>query len=327
MAKILVAQRFGLGEEALAKLSEAGQVIILGDESDATLRAEIRDADALLVGINPRVTRSLIESASRLRHIARQGVGVDLVDLQAATEHGIMVTNVPNVTSDSVAEFTMTLLLSLAKNIIRCNWAVKEGQWVERAELIQDNIELIGKTHGIVGLGRIGSRVAIRCKAFGMRVLYYKRNRDLNLERSAGVEYAPLVDLLKESDSISLHLPLTSATINLIDKPQFESMKRTVLLINQARGKVVNEEALVQALREGRIGGYGTDVYESEPPDPTSELLRFKKVVATPHLGGATREARLRANMVVAEEVIRIIRGEMPKNLINREVLRRSAEC
>ncbi len=323
MVKILVAQRFGLGEAALAKLSEAAQVIVLGDESDATLLAEIRDADALLVGIKPRVTRSLIESASRLRHIARQGVGVDLVDLQAATEHGIMVTNVPDVTSDSVAEFTMTLLLALAKNIIRCNWAVKEGQWVERAELIQDNIELNGKTHGIVGLGRIGSRVAIRCKAFGMKVLYYKRNRDLNLERSAGVEYVPLETLLRESDSISLHLPLTSETTNLIDKPQFELMKRTALLINQARGKVVNEEALVQALREGKIGGYGTDVYESEPPDPKSELLRFKNVVAAPHLGGATREARLRANMAVAEEVIRIIRGEMPKNLVNREVLRR----
>jgi D-3-phosphoglycerate dehydrogenase len=322
MVKILVAQRFGLGEAALARLNEVAQVIILGDESDAALLAEIRDADALLVGIKPRVTRSLIESASRLRHVARQGVGVDLVDLQAATEHGIMVTNVPDVTSDSVAEFTMTLLLSLAKNIVRCDRAVKEGQWVERAELIQENIELNGKTHGIVGLGRIGSRVAIRCKAFGMRVLYYKRNRDLNLEKSAGVEYVPLETLLRESDSISLHLPLTHETTNLIDKPQFESMKRTALLINQARGKVVNEEALVQALREGKIGGYGTDVYECEPPDPKSELLQFKNVVASPHLGGATREARLRANMVVAEDVIRVIRGEVPKNLVNREVLR-----
>jgi D-3-phosphoglycerate dehydrogenase len=322
MVKILVAQRFGLHEEALARLSKAGQVTVLGDETDATLLAEIRDADALLVGIKPRVTRSLIELAGRLKHIARQGVGVDLVDLQAATEHGIMVTNVPDVTSDSVAEFTMTLLLSLAKNIIRCDRAVKKGQWVERAVLIQDNIELNGKTHGIVGLGRIGGRVAIRCKAFGMRVLYYKRNRDLNFERSAGVEYVPLETLLRESDSISLHLPLTNETTNLIDQPQFESMKRTVLLINQARGKVVNEEALVRALREGKIGGYGTDVYECEPPDPKSELLRFTNVVAAPHLGGATREARLRANMVVAEDVIRVIRGEAPKNLVNREVLR-----
>ncbi len=303
-------------------LREVAQVTVLGDDSDAALLEEIRDADALLVGIKPRVTRGLIESASRLRHIARQGVGVDIVDIQAATEHGIIVTNVPDVSSDSVAEFTMTLLLSLAKNIIRCDRAVKEGQWAERLDLINTNIELNGKTHGIVGLGRIGSRVAVRCKAFGMRVLYFKRNRDLNLERSIGVEYVPFETLLRESDSISLHLPLTNETTNLIDRPQFESMKRTALLINQARGKVVNEEALVQALREGKIGGYGTDVYVHEPPDPKSELFRFKNVVAAPHLGGGTREARLRANRVVAEDVVRVIRGEMPKNLVNRGVLR-----
>jgi glyoxylate reductase len=167
--------------------------------------------------------------------------------------------------------------------------------------------------------------VAIRCRAFGMRVLYYKRNRDRDFEKSAAVEYTPLETLLGESDSISLHLPLTKETTNLIDGPQFESMKRTALLINQARGKVVNEEALVRALGEGRIGGYATDVYASEPPDPKSELLHFKNVVAAPHLGGGTREARLRANMTVAEEVLRVIRGELPKNLVNREVLERRA--
>jgi D-3-phosphoglycerate dehydrogenase len=323
MMKIVVTCGFGLAEEALALMKEAAQVTVLRDDSDEALLAELRDANTLLVSILPAISRRFIESAGGLRHIARLGVGVDTVDLQAATEHGIFVTNVPDVTTDSVAEFTMTLLLSLAKNIVRCDRAVKEGRWADRLELIHENIELSGKTHGIVGLGRIGSRVAVRCRAFGMRVLYYKRNRDPALEQSAGVEYTPFEALLRESDSISLHLPLTNETTNLIDKSQFESMKRTTLLINQSRGKVVNEEALVRALREGRIGGYATDVYASEPPDPKSELFRFRNVVTTPHLGGGTREARLRANMTVAEDALRVIRGEIPKNLVNREVLER----
>jgi D-3-phosphoglycerate dehydrogenase len=298
------------------------RVTVLEDDSETALLEALRDADALLVGIEPRVTRRLIESAPRLKHIARQGVGVDIVDVQAATDHGIFVTNVPDVTSDSVAEFAMTLLLSLAKNLIRCERAVKEGRWEERLELIRSNIELSGKTHGIIGLGRIGSRVALRCQAFGMRVLYYKRNRDRAFEEATGVQYKPLETLIRESDSISLHLPLTKETTNLIDTPQFESMKRTVLLINHSRGAVVNEKALIRALGEGRIGGYGTDVYDREPPDPTSELFRFRNVVASPHLGGGTREARARANMMVVEDVLRVIRGELPKNLVNREVLR-----
>jgi D-3-phosphoglycerate dehydrogenase len=323
MMKIVVAPGFEPGDEALSLLRGVARVTLLEDGSESILLEELRDAAALLVGIEPRVTRQLIESAPRLKHIARQGVGVDIVDVQAATDHGIFVTNVPDVTSDSVAEFAMTLLLALAKNIIRCNSAVKGGRWGERLELIRTNTELSGKTHGIVGLGRIGSRVALRCQAFGMRVLYTKRTRDLAFEKATGVQYAPLETLIRESDSISLHLPLTKETTNLIDTPQFESMKKTVFLINHSRGAVVNEKALVLALREGRIGGYGTDVYGHEPPDPTSELFRFKNVVASPHLGGGTREARARANMMIAKDVVRAIRGEIPENLVNPEVLRR----
>lgn len=321
--KIVVAPRFEPGDEALALMRGVARVTVLDDDSEAVLLEELRDAAALLLGIEPRVTRRLIESAPRLKHIARQGVGVDIVDVQAATDHGIFVTNVPDVTSDSVAEFAMTLLLALAKNIIRCDNAVRGGRWKERIELIRTNIELNGKTHGIVGLGRIGSRVAVRCQAFGMKVLYTKRTRDLVFEKAAGITYAPLETLIRESDSISLHLPLTKETTNLIDTPQFESMKKTALLINHSRGAVVNEKALVRALGKGRIGGYGTDVYGHEPPDPTGELFRFKNVVVSPHLGGGTREARARANMMVAEDVVRVIRGEIPENLVNREVLRR----
>lgn len=321
--KIVVTFGSGIVEKALLMMKEVAQVVVTRDDSEAALLAEARDADAILVGPMPGVTRSLIESAGRLRHIARVGVGVDSVDIDAATERGIIVTNAPEVTADSVAEFTVSLLLSLAKNIPRCDRAVKEGRWDERVELMEINIELRGKTHGIVGLGKIGRRVAIMCKGFGMRVLYFKRNRDLEFEQSAGVGYAPFQALLKECDSISLHLPLTKETANLFDSMQFKSMKKTALLINQARGKVVNEEALVQALKEGTLGGYASDVYESEPPDPKSELLGFKNVVVSPHLAGGTREARQRVSMAVVGDVLKVLQGHEPENLVNRAVLQR----
>ena len=321
--KIVVSTGFGIVDEALTVMREVAQVTVTHDESDSALRAEVHDANAILVGPSNYVDRSVIESATGLRHIARGGVGVDRIDIQAATEHGIFVTNAPEMSADSVAEFTMSLLLSLAKNIPRCDRVVREGQWDERFGLMRANIELNGKTHGIVGLGRIGKRVAVRCKAFGMKVLYFKRKRDVEFEKSLEIMYVPFEILLKEADSISLHLPLTDETTNLFNKSTFESMKRTALLINQARGKVVNEEALVQALRDKRIGGYATDVYEDEPPDPSGELFRFKNVVVSPHLGGGTRESQLRVSMAVAEDVIKVIRGDIPTNLVNREVLKK----
>ena len=319
--KIVIPHGIEMVEEALALLRGAARVTVLPDNSEATLRAEISDANAILMGAKPKLDRSLIESASGLKHIARLGLGVDNIDLQAATEQGVFVTNNPGLTADSVAEFTMALLLGLAKNIPRCDRVVKEGRWEDRSEMIRDNVELSSKTHGIVGLGKIGGRVAARCKAFGMRVLYFKRNRNVDLERSAGVEYTPFETLIRESDSISLHAPLTAETTNLFDKPQFEAMKRTAFLINQSRGKVVNEGSLIRALRERRIGGYATDVYEDEPPDPKSELFRFKNVVVAPHVGGVTRESRVRGHLAVAAEVIKALRGGIPKNVVNGEVL------
>jgi phosphoglycerate dehydrogenase-like enzyme len=274
------------------------------------------------MGATSHLDRSLIESASGLKHIARLGVGVDNIDLQAATERGVFVTNNPGLTADSVAEFTMALLLGLAKNIPRGDRVVKEGRWGDRSELLRDNVELNSKIHGIVGLGKIGGRVAVRCKAFGMRVLYFKRNRDLEFERSVGVEYTPFDALVRESDSISLHAPLTAETANLFDTPQFEAMKRTAFLINQSRGRVVNEGSLIRALKDGKIGGYATDVFEEEPPDPKSELFRLKNVVAAPHVGGVTRESRLRGHMAVAAEVVKALQGGIPKNVVNGEVLK-----
>jgi D-3-phosphoglycerate dehydrogenase len=302
-------------------MREVAEIVTPRDGSEESLIEAVRDADSLLVDVHPPVPGRVFEAAPRLKHVARMGIGVDTVDLKAATEHGVMVTNVPDASSDTVAEFTLTMLLSLARHVTRCDEAVRTGHWHDRLELIDINTELFGKTHGLIGMGRIGGRVAIRCKAFGMKVVYCKRNRDLEFEKEHGVEYWPLDRLLREADTISLHCPLTEETRNLIDRPQFESMKRTALVINQSRGKVINEKALVEALREGLIAGYATDVYDTEPPN--GELMTFRNVFLSPHLAGLTRESRHRLNLTVANDAILILRGELPKNLVNKEVLGR----
>jgi len=322
--KLVVIHGFWIAEEAMAILNPVARMVYPRDPSDEALRAEIADADALVVTFYPRVDQALLGAAPKLRHVARLGVGMDSIDLAAANERGIIVTNTPDLTADAVAEFTMTLLLSLAKNIVNCDRSVREGRWSERLGIIRLNRELIGKTHGIVGLGKIGGRVAVRCQAFGMKVIYHKRNRDLEMERKLGIEYVPLETLIAESDSISLHVPLTKETENMFDRKQFASMKKTAILINQARGKVVNEAALVEALKTRLIAGYATDVYEKEPPDPAWELLKLPNVVVTPHVGGGTFESRTRACIAMAEDVVRIVRGEVPKHLVNREVLQRT---
>jgi D-3-phosphoglycerate dehydrogenase len=325
MKKIVVLAGFQLAEKALTLMREVAEVVVIRDLIEDAPLAAVRDADAILAGASLYLNRRLIESAKNLRHIARVGVGVDRIDLKAASEFGVIVTNTPEVSADPVAEFTMALLLSLAKNIPVYDGVVRNGQWNEKSRLGLVNRELNGKIHGVVGLGRIGRRVAVRCKAFGMHVLYYKRTRDMESEETLGVKYAPFEVLVKEADSISLHLPLTDETTNLFDKAQFESMKNTALLINQARGKVVNEDALARALNEGKIGGYATDVYAHEPPDPKSELLKLKNTVFTPHSGGSSPESHLRLSMAAAEEVLRVMRGDQPKNLINKEVLPRKS--
>jgi D-3-phosphoglycerate dehydrogenase len=320
--KVVILHDVFFFDEAIAAMQEVATVTIMHDGSREALLAEIADADAIAVGPGTFVDRHVIDSAPRLKLIARIGVGVDRIDLQAATERGVFVTNNPASTADTVSEFTVALLLGLAKNIPSGDRAVKEGQWVAgKQRATYGNIELAGRTHGVVGMGEIGSRVAAVCKALGMRVLYFRRNRNAHLERLLGVEYAPFDKLVRESDTISVHTPLTDETKNLFDTPQFEAMKRTALLINQSRGQVVNEEALLRALKEGRIGGYATDVYEKEPPNPNSELIKLKNVIVAPHVGGLSREAGLRYSMNIADAVIAIAKGAVPDNLVNRGVL------
>jgi lactate dehydrogenase-like 2-hydroxyacid dehydrogenase len=211
--KIVITRNAMLTEEVLNTLRVLARVIVLPDDSEETLLSELKDTNTIIIGPRPYITRELIEAANVLRHVARVGVGLDSIDIPTATNQGVFVTNTPGVTSDSVAEFTVTLLLSLAKNIPRCDRSVKDSRWDERDDLLLDHIELKGKTHGIVGMGSIGKKVATRCKAFGMNIIYFKRTRDLEFEKTAKVTYVPFETLLKKSDSISLHLPLSCDVI------------------------------------------------------------------------------------------------------------------
>jgi len=310
-----------LADEPLAMMRAVADVVTPRDGSEEALLEAVRDADSLLVDVLPPVTRRVFEAAPKLKHVARMGIGVDSVDLKAATEHGVIVTNVPDASTDTVAEFTLTMLLALARHVTWCDRAVRTGHWNDRLELIGINTELFGKTHGVIGLGRIGSRVATRCKAFGMTLIYYDVVRNEALEREHGIAYRPLDRLLREADTMSLHLPLTAQTRDLITRPQFETMKKTALLVNQSRGKVVNEKDLVEALRAGIIAGYATDVYDTEPPN--SELTTLPNVFLSPHLAGLTRESRIRLNMTIAQDAIQVLRGEVPANLVNKDVVGR----
>jgi D-3-phosphoglycerate dehydrogenase len=324
--KIVIPYGNVITDEAIAAMRAVGAVVFTRDASHEALLAEAADADVIIAGPATLLDRQLIESAPRLQLIARIGVGVDTVDLEAATERGVFVTNNPALSADSVSEYTLALLLGLAKNIPRGDRAVREARWAPiRIALARVNVELCRKTHGVVGMGEIGSRVAAVCRALGMRVLYYKRNRNADLERLLGLEYAPFERLIRESDTISLHTPLTDETRNLFDSAQFAVMKHTAFLINQSRGEVVNEKALIQALKDGTIGGYATDVYDEEPPNPENELLKLDNVVLGPHVGASSREARLRASMAIAERVLAVAKGGIPSNVVNKQVLARAA--
>jgi phosphoglycerate dehydrogenase-like enzyme len=320
--KVLICYDALVVKQAVAAMAEMATVATVSNPTQEALLAQAADADFIVTGPSSFIDRNVIDRAGPLKLIARMGVGVDRIDLDTATARGIFVTNNPGLAADSVSELTVALLLAVAKNIPSGDRAVKEGRWGPAKEAAsRDNVELCGMTHGVVGMGQIGSRVAAVCKALGMRVLYCKRNRNADLERVLGVEYAPFDKLIRESDTISLHTPLTDETKNLFDAPQFEVMKRTALLINQSRGLVVNEKALVAALREGKIAGYATDVYDDEPPSPDSELLQLGNVVAAAHVGALTRQGRLRTSMTVVEAMRVVSKGGVPNNLVNKAVL------
>jgi D-3-phosphoglycerate dehydrogenase len=267
--------------------------------SPAELAATIGDYDALVVRSATKVTAEVLKNPGKLRVIGRAGTGVDNIDLEAATRAGVVVVNTPGGNSVAAAEQTFTLLLALARNVVQANHELREGRW-ERKKYM--GVEVAGKTLGVVGLGRIGREVALRAKGFRMEVLGYDPYVSSNVVADCGIQSVTLEELIARSDFVTLHLPVSTETRHVIDAEMLKRFKPGSRLINCARGGLIDEAALYEALEAGRIAGVALDVFENEPPEDR-RLVEHPRAVCTPHLGASTREAQERVGTEIAAKI------------------------
>lgn len=281
-------------------------VVASGDE----LEPALRDADALVVRSATKVDQGLLNQAPSLRLVARAGVGVDNIDLAAATRRGVAVFNTPNANTLAAAELTVAMILAAVRKVAAADRSLREGRW-DRAAF--KGAELAGRRLGLVGAGRIGREVATRCRAFGMSVLAC----DPYLDESPGIELCALERVLTESDVISLHVPVNDETYHLIDAERLAMMKPGSYLVNLSRGGVIDEPALAAALESGHLAGAALDVFENEPLESSSPLLHAPNLVLTPHLGASTSEAQERVAIEVAETVLRALGDGDLKSAVN----------
>jgi D-3-phosphoglycerate dehydrogenase / 2-oxoglutarate reductase len=302
--KILITD--GLDEQGQSILRDTATVDDKSGISADDLLKIIPDYDALIVRGRTKVTASVMDAAARLKVIGRAGVGVDNIDLGAAKKHDITVVNAPTSTSLAVAELTFGLLLALAREIPRADASMKQGKWLKK-EL--EGVELNGKTLGLIGFGRIGMEVGKRAAAFGMNVIAYDPLISEDDIKQRGAEPVSIQDLYAWSDFISLHLPLNVQTRDLMGPMAFSEMKDGVRIVCAARGGIIDEAALVEALNSGKVSGAALDVFSVEPPGLT-ETISHPRVIATPHVGAQTAEAQSRASVDIANEVLSALRGE-----------------
>lgn len=311
--KILVADDVSRKALEVLQSESSWDVLFLPKRKDLTLNEEIVDADALVVRSATKVTADLLEHAKSLRVVGRAGVGVDNVDLEAATRHGVVVMNTPGGSATSVAEQAVGLLVSLARRIPQADASMKRGAW-EKKKLT--GTELHGKTLGLVGLGRIGSEVARLARAFEMDVVAYDPYVPARLAQEQGVKLMKLDELLATSDFISLHTAATPETHHLINAETLAKTKAGVRIINCARGELVKEDDLLQALETGHVAGAALDVFEKEPPTD-SRLVAHPNVIATPHIAGSTDEALEIVGISIAEQIRDYLRLGVPRNAVN----------
>lgn len=310
--RILVADP--IAPAGLDLLRAAADVDIRPGLSADELIACIGDYDALVTRSETKATAAVIAAGSRLRVIGRAGVGVDNIDVNAATEAGILVVNVPGANTIAAAEHTLGLMLALARHIPQAHADLRGGQW-RRGRFT--GAELQGKTLAVLGLGRIGTEVAVRARAFGMRVIAY--DPYVSAERAAlhGIELGGLEDVLRQADYVTLHMAKTPETVNLLGAAQLDLLPRGARVINCARGGLIDEEALAERLQDGRLGGAALDVFAVEPPPPDYPLLQLDNVIVTPHLAGSTAEAQENNGLIIAELVLAALRGEPVLSAVN----------
>lgn len=289
------------------------------------LLQKIKEVDGLVSLLTDKIDKDLLKAATNLKIISQYAVGYDNIDLDACTSRGIYVTNTPGVLTDATADHTMALILAIARRIVESDAFVRTGKWEESKTgwhpTMFLGVELSGKTLGIVGLGRIGAAVARRARAFGMKIVYYSRQRKLDLEKELEAKYMQLDELLKVSDIVSIHVSLNDKTRNLIGARELDLMKPTALLINTSRGAVIDEDALYHALTNGKIAGAALDVFRQEPTPKTNKLLTLKNIVVTPHTGSATYKTRTKMAEIVSENLIAFFSGKIPPTLVNKDVI------
>ena len=315
MTKILVADP--LAEDGLERLRRAGEVTVVSKLGESELVQRIPDFDALVVRSETRVTAPIIEAGARLRVVGRAGVGVDNIDVPAATRRGILVVNAPRGNIVAAAEHTMALLFALARSVPQADASVKRGEWT-RAKFI--GTEVRGKTLGVIGLGNVGSEVAKRAHGVEMDVIAYDPVVSVERAELFNVSLVTLAELLEQADFVTLHVPLVESNRNLIGAAELARMKPTARLINTARGGIVDEAALAAALRAGTLAAAAADVFETEPPGD-NPLLALPNFIATPHIAASTTEAQVSVAFDVAEEVAAVLAGDLPRFAVNAPAL------
>jgi len=289
----------------------------------SVLLEEVKNVDGLYCLLTEKIDKEVISAGKNLKAICQVAVGFDNIDVAAATERGIYVTNTPGVLTETTADFAWTLMMAVARRVVEADKYVRRGDWkVPWNIMMFVGQDVWGKTIGIVGLGRIGSAVAKRALAFNMKVLYYDVIRQPGLEKELGIDYVELETLLKQADFVTVHVPLLPQTHHLISEKELKMMKRMACLVNTSRGPVVDEKALYKALKEGWIWGAGLDVWEKEPVEMDNPLLKLDNVVIAPHIASASIETRTRMAVMAAENLISILEGKVPPNLVNKDVLK-----
>jgi D-3-phosphoglycerate dehydrogenase len=314
MKKILLPER--INDEALHLLESKTRVVLAKSPAENDIIEEIHDTYGIILRSAAKITRKILENAPMLKIISRTGAGYDNVDIQAATEFGIMVCNLPGINTVSVAEHTLAMMFALAKRLPVMDSYVRNGQWAKRSSYISE--ELSGKTLGIIGLGKIGMEVMKKAEALGLKVTAY----DPYVKNIEGVHLVDsLEEIFRHSDIITVHIPQTPETVGMINRKLLGLMKKSAFIINTSRGGIIDEEALIDVLREEKIAGAGLDVFSQEPISPANPLLSMNNVILSPHTAALTKECGYKMTMEAVKQVIDAIDGHLPRYIVNRREL------
>lgn len=320
--RVYVARR--LPDPAMALLREHAEIAVWGiDEIPPPREVLLRECaacDGVISLLTDRIDGTFFDACPNVKVVSNYAVGFDNIDVDAATARGVVVTNTPGVLTETTADFAFTLLMAAARRLIEADRYTREGKWQSWMPMLFLGQDIYGSTLGLVGLGRIGAAMARRARGFDMTVLYHDVVRREDLEQDLGLKYTALDDLLRRSDFVSVHTPLTPQTRHLIGAAQFRQMKKTAILINSARGPIVDQHALVEALRARTIAGAGLDVFEIEPIPADHPLLKLDNVVVAPHIASASVATRTKMALMAAENLVAALNGRRPPNFVNPEV-------